>query len=43
METSPRDTDRYGRLLYYVYTENGASIDATLIREGLARVWTRDG
>ena len=43
VETGPRDTDRYGRLLYYVYTADGASIDATLVREGLARVWTRDG
>lgn len=43
VETGPRDTDRYGRLLYYVYTADGASIDATLVREGLARAWTRDG
>lgn len=43
VETGPRDTDRYGRLLYYVYTADGASIDAALVREGLARAWTRDG
>ena len=43
VETGPRETDRYGRMLYYVYTENGASIGAALVREGLARAWTRDG
>jgi len=43
VETGPRATDRYGRLLYYVYTEDGASIDAALVREGLGRAWTRDG
>ena len=31
------------RLLYYIYTADGASIDAALVREGLARAWTRDG
>ncbi|MCH8279369.1 MAG: thermonuclease family protein [Chloroflexi bacterium] len=43
VEAGPRETDRYGRLLYYVYTESGASIDAALVRDGLARAWTRDG
>lgn len=43
VEAGPRDTDRYGRRLYYVYTEDGTSIDAGLVREGLARAWTRDG
>ena len=30
VEDGPRDIDRYGRLLYYVYTEDGTSIDAAL-------------
>ena len=43
LEDGPRLTDRYGRRLAYVYTQNGISIDAALIREGLATAWTRDG
>ena len=43
VEPGPRDQDRGGRLLLYVYTEAGISIDETLIREGLAVAWTRDG
>lgn len=43
VESGPRTQDRYGRLLYYVYTESGENIEETLIREGLARAWTRDG
>ena len=35
--------DRYGRNLRYLYTETGQSIDETLIREGLAAAWARDG
>ena len=37
--------DQYGRLLFYVYTERGESIDETIVREGLARAWKerRDG
>lgn len=38
-----RERDSYGRLLRYVYTPAGLSIDATLIAEGLAYAWTRDG
>lgn len=38
-----RERDRYGRLLRYVYTETGASIDAALIAGGLARAWRDDG
>ncbi len=30
-------------MLAYVYTVDGVSIDATLIREALATAWTRDG
>lgn len=43
VEAGPRQSDRYDRLLGYVYTEGGASIDAALIREGLGEAWTRDG
>ena len=43
LELGPRIMDQYGRLLAYVYTEAGLSIDEILIREGLARAWTRDG
>ena len=43
VEAGPRQEDRVGRMLYYVYTEAGNSIDEILVREGLARAWTRDG
>ena len=43
MEFGPRQQDRYGRILYQVYNENGESIDEMLVREGLALAWTRDG
>ena len=42
-ELGPRSQDRYGRLLYYVYTQDGDSIDEILVSEGLAKAWTRDG
>jgi len=35
--------DRGGRELRYVYDEDGVSIDAALLDEGLAEVWTEDG
>jgi micrococcal nuclease len=38
-----RERDRYGRLLRYVYTPEGASIDATLVAEGLGEAWRADG
>ena len=38
-----RNRDRSGRLLRYVYTPAGLSIDALLIAEGLALAWTQDG
>ena len=38
-----RERDRYGRLLRYVYTGDGLSVDASLIAEGLARAWRDDG
>ena len=43
VEPGPRPTDRFGRLLYYVYTGSGASIDAQLVQEGLAIAWRQDG
>ena len=43
VEPGPRAQDRGGRLLYYVYTQKGNSIDELLIREGVAAAWTRDG
>jgi endonuclease YncB( thermonuclease family) len=43
VEPGPRERDCSGRLLFYVYTENGESIEEKLIREGLGRAWTEDG
>jgi micrococcal nuclease len=43
MRADVRERDRNGRLLRYVYTNDGVSIDALLIAEGLARAWTEDG
>ncbi len=43
VELGPRSKDRYGRLLYYVYIQDGGSIDEKLIREGLGEAWTKDG
>ena len=38
-----RQRDRYDRELRYAFTAGGESIDATLIREGLAVAWREDG
>jgi micrococcal nuclease len=38
-----RDRDSFGRLLRYVYTPDGLSIDAVLVAEGYGYAWTRDG
>ena len=38
-----RERDRFGRLLRYVFDEQGRSIDALLIAEGLAHAWREDG
>ena len=43
LEDGPRLTDRFGRVLAYVYTVDGLSIDEILIREGLATAWSVDG
>jgi endonuclease YncB( thermonuclease family) len=38
-----RDRDSGGRLLRYVFTLDGYSIDAALVAEGFAHAWTSDG
>jgi len=38
-----RDRDSGGRLLRYVFTLDGYSIDAALVAEGFAHAWTWDG
>jgi len=38
-----RDEDEFGRLLRYVFTADGTSVDATLVAEGFGYAWTRDG
>jgi micrococcal nuclease len=43
VQFGPRQGDQYGRILYHVYNLEGESIDEMLVREGLARAWTRDG
>lgn len=43
VERGPRAEDRYGRILFYVYTNEGESIDETLVQEGSALAWKRDG
>ena len=43
VEAGPRARDPFDRLLFYIYTGSGESIDETLVREGYARAWTRDG
>ena len=43
VEFGPRRGDRYGRILFYIYTNQGESIDEMLVREGLALAWTGDG
>ena len=42
VEPGPRQGDG-NRVLFYVYTSNGESIEERLVQEGLAQAWTRDG
>jgi len=42
VEAGPRSGDG-NRLLFYVYTRDGESIEERLVQEGLAKAWTRDG
>ena len=41
--TDERLEDSFGRLLRYIFLENGTSVDATLVAEGFALAWTADG
>ena len=43
LEADARDQDEQGRLLRYVFNENGLSIEAVLISEGLANARPEDG
>ncbi len=43
LEADARNEDEYGRLLRYVFTNDGASVDAALVSEGLAEAWRDDG
>ena len=43
VDLGPRAMDEFNRVLAYVYTEAGDSVDETPVKEGLARAWTRDG
>jgi micrococcal nuclease len=38
-----RDIDRFDRLLRYVFTPDGRSIDATMVAEGFSHAWREDG
>lgn len=38
-----RRQDKHGRLLAYVFTPDGRSVDAALVHEGLGKAWRRDG
>lgn len=40
LEKDVSNTDRYGRLLRYVYTEDGLFVNDYLVREGYAKVYT---
>ena len=42
LHPGPRNDDG-ARLLRYAFLEDGRSLDATLVAEGLARAWRRDG
>lgn len=43
LRADERDRDRYGRLLRYVFTAQGLSVDAEVTAEGLAYAWREDG
>ena len=43
VEFGSRQEDRYGRILYYVYTDEGESIDETLAHERLTPRYWPDG
>ncbi len=39
LERDEEDRDRYGRLLRYVFTEDGWMANAAMVRARLAKVW----
>jgi micrococcal nuclease len=43
LRAGARDRDRFGRLLRYVYSPSGLSVDAEMVDEGLAHAWRSDG
>ena len=43
LDADARDEDEYGRLLRYVFTNDGQSLDAVLVSEGLAKASRHDG
>jgi endonuclease YncB( thermonuclease family) len=43
VELGPRKMDSFGRVLAYVFTKAGNSVDETLVRDGLAWALTNDG
>jgi endonuclease YncB( thermonuclease family) len=43
LRADARERDRFGRLLRYVYSTSGLSIDAEMVDEGLAHAWRSDG
>lgn len=43
MAFDERQKDNYNRVLAYVFSEDGVSIDAQLVREGYGKAWKRDG
>ena len=43
LEPSLEDRDKHGRLVRYVWTQDGRSVDQLLLQEGLARAWYGPG
>jgi len=43
LEADARNEDEHGRLLRYIFTTEGVSVDAVLVSEGLAKAWREDG
>ncbi len=43
LQPDDRLQDQFGRELRYLFTIDGLSIDSTMVSEGLARAWRKDG
>ena len=43
VEDGPRRTDLFERRLFYLFTQDGRSVDELLVAEGHALAWDRDG